>query len=99
MTRKLIHKTDVFAAVLAIAIMLTLISATFKSHTDSEILIQGGFSSKHNQQIHSFIMDKHLVTVAQFDEFVAKTGYITDAERYGNAGVFDIEAGAFILVT
>jgi sulfatase modifying factor 1 len=98
MTRKLIHKTDVFAAVLAIAIMLTLISATFKSHTDSEILIQGGFSSKHNQQIHSFIMDKHLVTVAQFDEFVAKTGYITDAERYGNAGVFDIDAGAFILV-
>jgi formylglycine-generating enzyme required for sulfatase activity len=35
-------------------------------------------------------MDEHEVTVRQFGEFVAATGYITDAERRGYAAVFDL---------
>jgi formylglycine-generating enzyme len=46
----------------------------------------------------SFVMDKHLVTVAKFSDFVLKTGYITDAERYGSGGVFNPSLGSYIAV-
>ncbi len=36
-----------------------------------------------------FLMDRTPVTVAQFAHFAAETGYVTDAERLGEAGVFD----------
>lgn len=39
--------------------------------------------------VNTFMMDKHLVTVKEFDAFVKATGYITDAQRSGNAAVFD----------
>jgi sulfatase modifying factor 1 len=99
MKRKRIYNTVVFVAgVFAIVIVLTFVSAKTRPHANTEIFIQGGFSSKHNQEIRSFIMDKHLVTVAEFVEFVINTGYVTEAERYGSAGVFDMAAGAYILV-
>jgi formylglycine-generating enzyme len=40
-------------------------------------------------QIKRFLLDKHLVTVAQFEAFVKATHYITEAEKFGNAAVFD----------
>jgi formylglycine-generating enzyme len=40
-------------------------------------------------QLKPFYMDKNLVTVAEFSEFVRATGYVTEAERFGNAGVFN----------
>src|SRR5687768_294221 len=99
MTRKWTYKTDVsWRVFFAIAIVLALISAKSGPHANTEVLIKGGFSSKHKEEIHSFVMDKHLVTVTEFDEFVIKTGYTTDAERYGGAGVFDIAVGSFVLV-
>jgi sulfatase modifying factor 1 len=36
-----------------------------------------------------FFIDKNLVTVKEFDEFVKATGYKTDAERFGNSAVFN----------
>lgn len=48
--------------------------------------------------IKPFYLDKYLVTVKQFKRFVKETGYITEAEKFGNAGVFDIAAGQWILV-
>ena len=38
-----------------------------------------------------FRLDRNLVTVAEFEEFVNTTGYITEAEKFGGAGVFDFE--------
>lgn len=53
---------------------------------------------KHNVKINSFYIDKNLVSVAQFSEFVKQQNYITEAEKFGNAGVFDIKFGEWKLV-
>ena len=43
--------------------------------------------------VESFLMDKSPVTVAQFREFVKATGYKTEADKFGNAGVINEETG------
>lgn len=43
-----------------------------------------------SMEIQSFYLDEHEVTVGQFRQFVEATGYITDAEKFGDAGVFDL---------
>jgi len=48
-------------------------------------------------QVKSFYIDKNLVTVAEFDEFVKKTGYKTEAERFGNSAVFDLSAQNWLM--
>ena len=45
-----------------------------------------------------FWMDISPVTVAQFRDFVEATGYITEAESFGNAGVFNFETGSWEMV-
>lgn len=49
-------------------------------------------------QVAPFFMDIHPVTVGQFRVFVATTGYVTEAERYGNAGVYDLASGGWNMV-
>ena len=39
--------------------------------------------------IQSFLIDKNLVTVNDFRSFIQRTGYITDAEKFGNAIVYN----------
>jgi sulfatase modifying factor 1 len=39
--------------------------------------------------VDAFWLDTHLVTVAQFRRFVEATDYTTEAERFGDAGLFD----------
>jgi sulfatase modifying factor 1 len=48
-------------------------------------------------QINSFMIDKDLVTVGEFEKFVEATGYVTEAEKFGDAGVF--EDGAWTMVS
>lgn len=43
--------------------------------------------------VESFLMDKSPVTVAQFREFIKATGYKTEADKFGNAGVINDETG------
>jgi sulfatase modifying factor 1 len=45
-----------------------------------------------------FYMDVAPITVAQFREFVRGTGYVTQAERLGDAGVLDLRTGSWSLV-
>ena len=42
-------------------------------------------------KVDDFFLDSHLVTVAQFRQFVRATGYRTEAETFGDAGVFNVE--------
>ena len=41
--------------------------------------------------VDDFYLDAHPVTVGQFREFVQATGYQTEAEKFGDAGVFNVE--------
>lgn len=46
----------------------------------------------------AFFMDISPVTVALFDVFVKQSHYVTDAEKFGNAGVMDMKTGKWTLV-
>lgn len=43
------------------------------------------------KKIEPFYLDKQLVTVAQFRKFVKETDYVTQAEEFGDAAVFNLE--------
>lgn len=47
----------------------------------------------HTVELHSFLMDEHEVTVAEFADFVKATNYRTEAEKFGWSGVFDFNSG------
>lgn len=53
---------------------------------------------EHEQQVRPFYLDKHPVTVGAFRRFIEETGYTTDADSYGNAGVFLFDRGRWDLV-
>lgn len=50
------------------------------------------------RRVDAFLLDQSPVTVGQFRAFVIATGYVTDAERLGNAGVLDKSAGGWTLM-
>jgi sulfatase modifying factor 1 len=52
----------------------------------------------HQVEVHSFRIDKHPVTIKEFRRFIQATGYQTDAENFGDSGVFDFNSSAWILV-
>src|SRR5664279_3909288 len=43
-------------------------------------------SPEFDTLIKPFYLDKNLVTVKQFQDFVSATSFVTDAEKFGNAG-------------
>jgi sulfatase modifying factor 1 len=73
---------------------------------DDMVLVKGGTLittdpvTKNSLQVKlkSFLLDKNLVTVSDFDSFVNATHYITEAEKFGNAGVFDDQTHSWTLV-
>lgn len=75
------------------------------SETNNMVYVKGGklnttdygTGEQLQASISSFYIDKNLVTVAEFSEFVKKTGYVTEAEKYGNSAVFDFTTGQWSL--
>ena len=45
-------------------------------------------------EVAGFLLDRAPVTVVRFRRFVAATGHVTDAERFGDGGVLDRETSA-----
>ena len=52
----------------------------------------------HKVSVKPFYIDKHLVTVADFREFIEATGFETEAHKYGDAGVYLFEINKWELV-
>lgn len=52
----------------------------------------------HQVSVDPFYISENLVTVSEFREFVEATGYVTEAEKFGNSGVFDVKTGTWSLV-
>ncbi|MFN8354394.1 MAG: formylglycine-generating enzyme family protein [Spirosomataceae bacterium] len=83
---------------LGIAMLCTAIKTIPKKVPDMVLLSGGTFATTDPQTeepivqtIKPFWMDKNLVTVAEFEEFTQKTGYVTEAERFGNSTIFDFD--------
>ena len=53
---------------------------------------------RFDADVAPFLLDVHPVTVAEFRRFVEATGYVTQSERFGSSGVFDVKTGRWGLV-
>lgn len=72
---------------------LILLLATFLGctpKTDVQVP-EGMVYVPEGSDIKAYFMDETPVTVAQFRAFVDNTDYVTEAEKFGNSGVFTIE--------
>lgn len=49
-------------------------------------------------EIAPFYLDKDLVTVAEFREFVKGIGHVTEADKFGDSGVFMFDEGKWTLL-
>ena len=50
------------------------------------------------KQLKSFYLDKNLVTVAEFRKFIESTSYTTEADKFGDSGVFLFETNNWTLL-
>ncbi len=83
-------------------------NANSRVRTNEMVLIKGGtflMGSDHGMQyespvhevaVKSFRMDEHETTVAEFEKFVAETGYVTEGEKIGWSGVFSAKDKSWI---
>lgn len=83
-------------------------TANTKAIQSEMIFVKGGEfvvgSAEHKDRfppipvnLKDFHLDKSPVSVAQYRQFIQATGYVTDAEKFGNSGVFLMDKGAWIL--
>ena len=83
--------------------VVTLANGDTRTEIDGMILISGARflmgaddtvpyeAPVHEVSVKSFLIDPHEVTVAEFARFVAATGYVTDAEKFGWSGAFNLK--------
>jgi sulfatase modifying factor 1 len=53
----------------------------------------------HEVEVQSFRIDKYPVTVKDFRRFIEATHYQTDADKFGDSGVFDFKTSSWTLVS
>jgi len=58
----------------------------------------GAEDEAFDAEVPSFYLDRNLVTLARFQHFIAATHYVTQAEGFGDAGVFAFDTGEWSLV-
>ncbi len=98
-------RTATLFSIVFVAVFLVSYQGTKIENADMS-LVKGGtltttdpVSKKSIQvKLRSFLLDKNLVTVSDFEAFVKATNYKTEAERFGDAGVFDDEKHGWDLV-
>jgi sulfatase modifying factor 1 len=50
------------------------------------------------KQIEPFYLDKNLISVAEFRVFIQQTAHQTEADKFGDSGVFSFETGTWSLI-
>jgi sulfatase modifying factor 1 len=68
--------------------MVTIKGGTFNMGSNSGLPNE---MPAHEVKVADFRLDKYPVTVAEFARFVKATSYLTDAERFGDAGVYNFQ--------
>jgi formylglycine-generating enzyme len=86
-----------FATLCLLAGSAILLAYTYKIANGDDRMVRIEVQLESSDSLQDFLIDKDLVTVGDFKEFVLATGYVTDAERFGNGGVFDPVQHAFVL--
>lgn len=69
--------------------MVKLEGGVFTMGTDNPVLPQDGEGPARKVQVSPFYVDKFEVTNAEFQQFVADTGYVTEAEKFGVSFVLE----------
>lgn len=82
----------------SIIVIALIIACQTKPTTETQSVPQGMVLVPASEGHDAFLMDQSPVTVAEFERFVKATGYQTEAEKFGDAGVFDIKTGTWSLV-
>ncbi|XP_041946680.1 formylglycine-generating enzyme [Alosa sapidissima] len=69
--------------------MVPLDSSWFFMGTDNPSIPPDGEGPQRRVWVDSFLMEEHEVTNQQFQHFINQTGYVTEAERFGDSFVFE----------
>lgn len=69
--------------------MVLIGGGTFLMGTNDPVFISDGEGPQRNVTLNSFYMDIHEVSNSQFKQFVDRTNYVTDAEKFANSFVFE----------
>uniref|UniRef100_A0A8C6VIX7 Sulfatase modifying factor 1 n=1 Tax=Naja naja TaxID=35670 RepID=A0A8C6VIX7_NAJNA len=69
--------------------MVPIPAGVFTMGTDEPIIKQDGEGPGRRVHIGNFFMDRYEVSNAEFKKFVNATGYVTEAERFGDSFVFE----------
>lgn len=72
-----------------ITMMVFIQGGIFTMGTNKPILISDGESPAREVKVDSFFMDIYEVSNGEFKKFVDTTGYITEAETFGDSFVFE----------
>ncbi|XP_063903112.1 formylglycine-generating enzyme [Zophobas morio] len=64
--------------------------ATFEMGTDKPVFESDHEGPIRNITVSSFYLDKYEVSNKQFSKFIEETGYITEAEKFGDSFIFEM---------
>lgn len=70
--------------------MVYIDKATFEMGTDKPVFEKDFEGPIRNKTVDAFYLDKYEVSNNKFSEFVTKTGYITEAEHFGDSFIFEL---------
>jgi len=69
--------------------MVLISGGTFTIGTDKPVFLADGESPERSVTLDSFYLDKYEVTNSKFQKFTLSSGYVTEAEKFGNSFVAD----------
>lgn len=69
--------------------MILITGGTFHIGTDKPVFVADGESPERSVTLDSFYLDKYEVSNTEFEQFTSCSGYVTEAEKFGNSFVAD----------